>query len=204
MKPDVRERIISIVHRRDRLSFTLIRKHVSETRTRFCRHFTSYLFNGILTHFPNYFVRKLYLTKVMGVGIGNQTFVHMGCFFNSDVTIGSNSVIGRECHLLGPIRVGNNVSITAQTYVFATSHLKDSPTFEAYAQPVTIEDYAWIGARAMILPGVTIGRGAILGASSTATKNIPNFAVFAGTPAREVGMRSTVLDYELDYSPHFQ
>lgn len=166
--------------------------------------FVFYLFNNWLTNFPNYALRKFYLKNIMGIKVGQQTFIHMGCFFYPKVQVGNNSVIGRQCHLLGDITIKDNVSITAQTYIFASSHYKDSSTFEAYVSPVVIEDYAWIGARAMILPGVKIGKGAILGAASTATKSIDDFAICVGTPAKQVGVRSEALDYNLVYFPYFQ
>jgi maltose O-acetyltransferase len=124
--------------------------------------------------------------------------------FYENIKIGDNSVIGRNCHLLGNITIKNNVSITADTYIFSSSHYKDSPIFEAYTRPVIIEDYAWIGARAMILPGLIIGKGAILGAASTATKNIPDYEVHTGAPAKKVAVRSEKLSYNLNYFPYFQ
>ena len=106
--------------------------------------------------------------------------------------------------MLGDITIKDNVSITAQTYIFTASHYKDSPSFEGYSLPVVIEDYAWIGARAMVLPGIRIGKGAILGAASTATKNIPDYMICVGTPAKQVSIRSDILGYKLVYLPYFQ
>jgi acetyltransferase-like isoleucine patch superfamily enzyme len=166
--------------------------------------FIFYLFNYWLTFLPIYWVRKFYLQKMMGIKIGKQSFIHMGCIFYTNVKIGNNSVIGRQCHLLGDITIKDNVSITAQTYIFASSHYKDSPIFETYCSPVVIEDYAWVGARAMILPGVRIGKGAILGAASTATKSIADYSISVGSPAKHVGNRSQKLDYNLVYFPYFQ
>lgn len=144
----------------------------------------------------------------MGVRIGKGSFVHMGCFFEGNkIQIGQNSVIGRNCYLggsVGKLTIKDNVSITAQTYIFCSSHAKDSPHFESTYSDVTIEDRAWIGARAMILPGVHIGKGAVLGAQSTATKNIPDFSVFAGSPAKNIGTRNRNLSYTLRYHPIFQ
>ena len=82
--------------------------------------------------------------------------------------------------------------------------MKQSYSLDEFYKPVVIEDYAWIGARAMILPGVKIGKGAILGAASTATKDIPDFHVFAGTPAKKIGERNVNLTYRLKYFPFFQ
>jgi len=58
----------------------------------------------------------------------------------------------------------------------------------------------------MILPGVRIGKGAVLGAASTATKDIPDYSIFAGAPAKEIGKRSELLEYTLSdiYSPFFK
>lgn len=167
--------------------------------------FILYIYNYWITFFPVYWVRKLYLKHILRIKVGKQSFVHMGCvFYPNAITIGNNSVVGRECHLLGEITIKDNVSITAQTYIFTASHYKNSASFDVYNIPVVIEDFAWIGARAMILPGVRIGRGAILGAASTATKNIPDFAICVGAPARQIGSRDRTLDYKLVYFPFFQ
>lgn len=132
----------------------------------------------------------------------------MGCFIEGrKIVIGKNTVIGRNCYLGGSgetLTIKNNVSITAQTYIFCSTHRKDSPTFEGVSRSVTIEDYAWVGARAMILPGVTIGKGAVVGAASTVTKSVPDFCVYAGSPAKEIGKRSKDLSYTLRFSPYFQ
>ena len=163
-----------------------------------------YVFNSWVTYLPIHFIRVFYLRRLMRIRVGRNSFIHMGCVFYEHVSIGRNSIIGRSCHLLGNITIKDNVSITAQSYIFSSSHYKDSPTFEAYTRPVLVEDYAWLGARAMVLPGVTIGRGGVLGANSTASKDIPEFAVYAGLPARQIGVRSRDLTYTLAYSPFFQ
>lgn len=163
-----------------------------------------YAFNYWLTYLPVHFIRIFYLKHLMKIRIGRDSFIHMGCVFYEHVSIGHNSVIGRSCHLLGNITIKDNVSITAQSYIFSSSHYKDSPSFEAYTKPVIIEDYAWLGARVMVLPGVTIGRGSVLGANSTVTKDVPEFAVYAGVPAIQIGVRSRDLTYTLAYSPFLQ
>jgi len=168
------------------------------------KSFIFYLYNYWLTRFPWHALRVAYLRHILGLEIGTKTFIHMGCLFYEGVKIGRNSVIGRECHLLGDITIRNNVSITAQAYIFSATHNKDSPDFSAYSKPVIIDDYAWIGARAMILPGVRIGRGAILGSASTATRDIPDFCISAGSPAKTIGQRNRDLTYELVYFPYFQ
>jgi len=170
--------------------------------------FKFYLYNHCLTYFPNYRLRIFYLRHVIGVSIGSECFIHIGCFFEGEnIIIGNNTVIGRYCYLGGAggtLTIKNNVSITAQTYIFCATHLIDSPIFECIHKDVTIEDYAWIGARAMICAGVRIGKGSLLGAGSTATKDIPDYSVYAGTPAREIGKRTKELIYTLQYFPCFK
>ncbi len=163
-----------------------------------------YIFNDFLTYIPNHFLRLMCLRYILGIKVGKSCFIHMGCRFEGKISIGNNTVIGRRCVLLGEITIKNNVSITAETYIFTTTHIVDSRSFEAVYSSVVIEDYVWIGARAMILPGIIIGKGAVLGAASTATKNIPEFSIFVGSPAKEVGKRSMLIDYKLIYTPFFQ
>ena len=69
-----------------------------------------------------------------------------------------------------------------------------------------IGDRVWIGYRAIVLPGVSIGEGAVVGAGAVVTKNVESYAIVAGNPAREIGLREQVdgvkeIHYELDYRP---
>lgn len=178
--------------------------HCLDTIQDFFIAFSLYFYNDWLTNFPNNQLRIFYLKHVLGIKIGKSCFIHMGARFRGNIQIGNNSIIGRNCILIGHITIRNNVSITAETYIFATSHFIDSPTFACFYKEVVINDYAWIGARAMILPGVQIGKGAVLGAASTATKDIPDYSIFAGAPAKEIGKRTLIPDYTLTYFPFFQ
>lgn len=170
--------------------------------------FKFYLYNHWLTNFPSNRVRLAYLRRALGIEIGKETFVHMGCFFDGENTsIGDNTVIGRNCFLGGSggkLVIKNNVSITARTYIFCASHDVDSPDFASVHADVVIEDHAWIGAGVTILPGVHVGRGAVLGAVAAATKDIPEFTVWAGVPARPIGTRNRALAYTLRYAPYFE
>jgi len=128
----------------------------------------------------------------------------MGARLEGKILIGNNTVVGRNCILMGSIIIKNNVSITAETYIFTTSHIVDDPYFSCFYTSVIINDHAWIGARAIIQPGVEIGEGAIVGSGAVVTKNIPDFEIFAGVPAKRIGTRSKELKYTLNYSPFFQ
>ena len=64
------------------------------------------------------------------------------------------------------------------------------PLFPEVLAPVTVCDYAWVGSRAMILPGVTVGEGAVVAAGAVVTRDVAPYSVVAGVPARPVGTRS--------------
>jgi maltose O-acetyltransferase len=66
---------------------------------------------------------------------------------------------------------------------------------------VTIGDHVWIGYRALILPGVSIGTGAVVAAGAVATRDVEPFTIVAGSPARKIGGRPRRLDYHLDFQP---
>jgi maltose O-acetyltransferase len=70
--------------------------------------------------------------------------------------------------------------------------------------PVTIEDYVWIGHRAIIMPGVTLGRGAVVAAGAVVTKSVPPMSIVAGVPARVIGQRKSALSYTKFHRPWFE
>ena len=173
----------------------------------FLTAFKFYFYNSFISNFPSYYIRHFYVRKVLRITVGSNTSIHMGCFFTgNNVFIGNNTVINRKCYLDGraaKLVIGNNVSISPEVYVLTMSHHAQSKNFDTFSKDVIIEDHVWIGARAMILPGVTMGRGAVLGALSLANKNIPPFSIAAGNPAAVVGTRNDNLDYQLSYFPYF-
>jgi maltose O-acetyltransferase len=74
-----------------------------------------------------------------------------------------------------------------------------SPDFAGRTAPVVIEDFAWLGSRAMVLPGVTVGKGAVVAAGAVVTRDVPPYAIVGGVPARVIGERERGLDYAFDY-----
>lgn len=87
------------------------------------------------------------------------------------------------------VTIGRNVMITEGVMIF--THLYD-PTFSEHTmevKPIRIEDGAFIGARSILLNGVTLGRGCVIGAASLVTRDVPPYAVVVGSPARQVGSR---------------
>lgn len=165
-----------------------------------------YLYNGFVTHFPSYKLRHLYLRNILKIQLGKESSVHMGCFFSGHlVKIGSNTVINRGCYLDGRVGVtiGNNVSISPCVHVLSLDHNPNSPTFDLISKPTIIDDYVWIGIRAVILPGIHLPKGCVVGAGAVVTKNPAPYDIVAGVPAKKIGIRNKDLKYTLRYFPYF-
>jgi maltose O-acetyltransferase len=165
-----------------------------------------YSYNEVISHIPLYGIRSWYLQNLLHIGIGTKTAIHMGCFVTgNNIRIGNNCVVNRNTYLDGrtSLTIGNNVSISPHVYIISLDHDPQSPVFAAVNKPVTIDDYVWIGARATILPGVHLGKGCVIGAGAIVTRNIPEYAIAVGVPAKVVGQRTHNLKYSPAYFPYF-
>ena len=89
----------------------------------------------------------------------------------------------------GGVHIGKNVCISEDTKILTSSHDVASPTFDLVRRPVFINDSVWIAMSAIILPGVTIGEGAVVAAGAVVTKDVEPWTVVAGNPAREIRKR---------------
>lgn len=105
------------------------------------------------------------------------------------VIIGDRTRIGLGCVLIGPVTVGNDVMFAQNIVVSGLNHgyqdINTPPSLQPVeTKPISIGDDVWIGANAVITAGVTIGKHAVVAAGSVVTKNVPDFAIAAGNPAR--------------------
>lgn len=165
-----------------------------------------YLANHLFMNFMPYMARHWYLRNLCHLQLGVDSSIHMGCFITGHfIEIGSNTVINRFTYLDGrvPLKIGNNVNISHGTHIQTLTHDPQNPDFICQCNPVVIEDHVWIGARAIILPGVTIGEGAVIGAGSVVTKNVPPYTIAVGSPARVVKDRNRDIRYKSKYFPFF-
>jgi maltose O-acetyltransferase len=139
--------------------------------------------------------------------IAEKSFIFMGARFDArrDFTLGAFSVINDHCRLdnRGKLEIGSSVSISSEVCILTADHDPRSESFDGRNRPVRIEDYVFVGTRAMILPGVTIGRGALVGAGAVVTKDVAPFAIVAGCPAKQIGNRPANLQYEIHYDRLF-
>ena len=110
------------------------------------------------------------------------------------IFIGDNTRIHGTCiHSYLMIRIGKSCLIAANCQIFdgnghslSFDHIENRINTSGASNPVVIEDYVWIGANSIILPGVTIGKGTVIGAGSVVTNDIPEMVVAAGNPARVI------------------
>jgi acetyltransferase-like isoleucine patch superfamily enzyme len=161
----------------------------------------NYLTNHLIPHMPLYSVRHAWYRRVLGVRLGRSSGIHLGCYLwcfgpsrlrrDGYLTIGEHTRINRRCLLdaRGPVRIGDNVSVSPEVAIITTQHRMDDPAFAVESRPVVIEDHAWIGMRAVIMPGVTVGRGAVVATGAVVTRDVPPLAVVGGVPARQIGTR---------------
>lgn len=151
------------------------------------------------------FAKKLLLRKKGVIIHNNCTFpsvkflgnalIEPYCRLNGDpeIVIGNNFYMNVGCHILGEIKIGDNVQIGPKTVIWGRDHgiskfelIRNQPHVK---KPIIIGNDVWIGANVTILKGVNIGDGAVIGAGSVVTKDIPEYAIAVGNPAKVIGYR---------------
>lgn len=147
--------------------------------------------------------RQVILKKLFGeIGTNVNIDTPFYCDYGQHISVGNNVIININCTFVdcNAIRIGNNVLIASNVQIYTATHPTDVharlvdnwddksglPYFRTYAQPVTIEDNVWIGGGVVILPGVTIGKNAVIGAGSIVTKSILENCVAVGNPCRVI------------------
>ena len=172
----------------------------------FLRGCKFYIATHWVANLPSFRLRHWYYRHIMHYSIGSESSLHMGLFITGqNIEIGNNVVVNRKVYLDGRIgiTIKNNISISPEVYIVSMEHDPNDPMFATRGGVVTIDDNVWIGARAMILPGVHIGEGAVVAASAVVTKDVEPYQIVAGVPARPIGNRSRRVDYRCTYFPWF-
>jgi acetyltransferase-like isoleucine patch superfamily enzyme len=139
--------------------------------------------------------------NILGVKIGKNTCIYHGAQIRSPkkIRIGANTIIGEGAVLdgRGGLEIGDNVNFSSGVWVWTMQHDPHCPDFGIKDAPVVIEDYAWLSCRTVVLPGIRVGKGAVLAAGAVATKDIPPFKIAAGIPAKVIGDRKCQPKYTL-------
>lgn len=181
---------------------------------------------------PSHTIRLFLYRYLYRIKIGKHTHIHWLARFNNPagIEIGNNCVIGNDAFLDGrfprqrkegesklityvkeffnssyrPLKIGNNVSIAGEVRIYTMEHDIDDPDFKEIGAPVSIDDYVVIGTRVTILPGVHIGKGAVLASGAVVTKDVPEYTVVGGVPAMFIKKRNPNLRYKLNFARLFQ
>lgn len=141
--------------------------------------------------------------------IGKGSAIHTGArFYNpGNISIGEDSIIGEGAVLDGrdKLKIGNHVDIASEVMIYNCEHDVKSSDFHAVCAPVVIEDHVFIGPRAIILSGVTIKKGAVVGAGAVVTKDVEEGVIAGGIPAGKIGEREIKdLNYRLGRAAWFR
>lgn len=150
------------------------------------------LYNGLCRSYlvPNR-VRRIVLGWA-GATIPRQSRVSPNVDIRSgELVLGEHTTINVGCILdnRGGLTVGSHVGIGIGVVFTTSSHKMDNPAVRAGAgriEPITVGDGAWIGTRSVILPGISVGEGAVVAAGAVVTKDVPAHTIVAGVPAKEL------------------
>ncbi|PIR79692.1 MAG: acyltransferase [Candidatus Levybacteria bacterium CG10_big_fil_rev_8_21_14_0_10_35_13] len=142
--------------------------------------------------FPSHYIRRFFY-RLFGIKIGSGSAIHTGArfYYPPNIEIGADTIVGESAVLDGrdKLYIGSHVDIASEVMIYNAEHDINDENFKALTAPVKIGDYVFIGPRAIILPGVTIGKGAVVGAGAVVTKDVEEFAIVGGVPAKPIGER---------------
>lgn len=147
---------------------------------------------------PSHLFRK-FIYSLCGMKIKGTIHMWARFYDPSNIEIGEDTIIGDHAFLDGrtKLKIGNHVDVASEVMIYNSEHNLNAEDFTATTGSVEIGDYVFIGPRAIILPGVTIGRGAVVAAGAVVTKDVADFAIVGGIPAKAIGERT-------NKNPHYR
>ncbi|TAM69466.1 MAG: acyltransferase [Microbacteriaceae bacterium] len=157
-------------------------------------------------YFPSHAVRRFFYRRA-GLKIDGTSSLHWraGFYAPENIVIGRFCTIGDTSFLDGRsgLTIGDRVNLGSHVSIYTRQHEVDSRDFAEIGAPVTIGNYAWVSSHSIVLPGVTIGDGAVIAAGAVVTKDVAPYTLVGGNPARYIRDRSHDLDYKLGYAKRF-
>ena len=205
------------IHDKDGNALTpsqIIEKIFIRIQTIFLEIWTGILW-WLVGNLPFHSLRRFFY-KISGMKIGRKSTIHMQAriYYPRGIEIGVGTLIGEKATLdgrkqlknsNGGLKIGNHVDIASEVMIWTSEHNLKSPTMNAIEEKVEIADYVFIGPRAIIMPGVKIGRGAVVAGGAVVTKDVGPGEIVAGVPAKIISSREIKnLNYRLGRPRLFQ
>ena len=135
------------------------------------------------------------MLKIFGANLWGMPFVHSTARIQIpwNLTMRHRACLGENANAysLGKIEILDGATVAQEAYLCTGTHDFENSTMQLITEKIIIGKKSFIGARAMVLPGVEIGENAIIGAQSVVTKDVPANDILAGNPARKIGTRKT-------------
>lgn len=162
----------------------------------------SWLKLSLLKVVPSRHLRNL-LLRMWGADIAS----HVAMWHSVSIRNPKGLIIGKNCSI-GPkvlldarkgLTIGSSVTIAYDAIIWTLHHDMNDPGFCGKGAPVSIGDHAWICSRSIILPGVRVGRCAVVASGAVVTKDVEDYAIVGGVPAIKIGQRKKI-DY--NYIPY--
>ncbi|MEB3328595.1 MAG: acyltransferase [Candidatus Sericytochromatia bacterium] len=161
-----------------------------------------WLTNHLVAHLPSHRLRNAWYRRAMGVSLACGSSIHLGARLTArgGVAVGPGTTLDQGALLdgRGGLAIGRAVATGPDVMLLTADHDPQSPHFAGRTAPITIGDHAWLGARAMVLPGVTIGEGAVVAAGAVVTRDVAPYTIVGGVPARPIGVRTPKLAYDFE------
>ena len=150
--------------------------------------------------FPSQSVRH-WIYRRYGLRLEPTAVVYGGCELRepSGIRIGRGTSIGHDCILDGRLglEIGEQVNVSSRVSIWTMQHDYRDPDFGTSGGPVRVGRWAWLSNQSIVLPGITIGEGAVVAAGAVVTRDVPEYTVVAGIPAKPVAERPRELRYTL-------
>ncbi|KQX43111.1 acetyltransferase [Devosia sp. Root436] len=136
---------------------------------------------------------RVFLLNLFGARVSPTARVYGSAriWYPKNLSMAAQSVLGPGviCYCMAKISIGERAIVSQRAHLCAGSHHVDDEHFQLFAEPISIGSNAWVAAEAFVGPGVTIGQGAVLGARGVAAKNLSDWTIYVGNPARPLRER---------------
>lgn len=137
---------------------------------------------------------RILVLRIFGASIGKSNFIYPSCNIWAPWLLETQDVVtigpGVEIYNPGGVRLEHHAILSQDAYLCGATHDYDSPDFTYVKKQIVIGPYAWVCAKAIVLPGVNCKEGSVLGAASVTSKNLDPWFVYAGNPAKQVKPRN--------------